>query len=173
MKTLSDISWTSRGISLLWGEALFANLVEPQKVISVRELLRMGDAWPEDLPSKNGDALVVSGLEGYIDLMEPEQAESWIQMELMAGIQAFQTEYNIEAALVFWLPGGKSRIRASSTSDRYDLACAAPRNDRMIDLGRVLWSGSENDVSRILDPKSDDKNPNGPAWVGLHHPRIS
>ena len=60
---------------------------------------------------------------GFIDLMEPKQAEEWIQKNLMDGIQAFQREYNIEAALVFWMPGGKTRIRPGNTGDRYDLLC--------------------------------------------------
>ncbi len=173
MKTLTDSSWTKRGISLLWGDDQFARLIHPNKVISVREFLRMGNAWPQDLPSNNGDALVVSGVEGFIDLMEPKQAEEWIQKNLMDGIQAFQREYNIEAALVFWLPGGKTRIRPGNTGDRYELLCAAPSIGRQINLGRTLWAGSEDDVSRIIDPNCENKNENGPAWIGLHHPRIS
>ena len=40
-------------------------------------------------------------------------------------------------------------------------------------LGRLLYSGAENEVERILDTDNENVDYDGKAWAGLYHPRIS
>lgn len=115
----------------------------------------------------------VAGLEGCVDLMEPEEAESWLKLEFLPAVLAFQDEYSLEAALVFWLPTGKSRVRMNRATEAYTWICSAPHSNQHLDIGRILWAGAEADVGRIIDSDNTNPDPDGAAWIGLHHPRLS
>jgi len=40
-------------------------------------------------------------------------------------------------------------------------------------IGRLLFSGAENEVERILNTEDGSADYDGKHWAGLHHPRIS
>ncbi len=173
MKTLQGDVWKRRGVSLLWSPEALSTLATAKEVVSIRQFFALLGNWPDDLPSNDGNTLVVAGLEGCIDLMSPEEAEEWLKSDLLPAILEFQDEYSLEAALVFWLPDGKRRIRMNRATEAYSWICAAPNSGQTLDLGRILWAGAEADVGRILDDSQPNKDPDGPAWIGLHHPRLS
>lgn len=173
MKLLKDGVWQRRGISLLWGPEALANVTAPNEVMSIRQFLAMVGRWPEALPANGGKALVVAGLEGCLDLIDPSFAEEWLKSDLLPAMLAFQDEYSLEAALIFWLPTGKNRVKMNSASDAYSWICAAPHSSRRIEIGRILWAGAAADAARIIDEGAGNTDPDGPGWIGLHHPRIS
>jgi hypothetical protein len=173
MKILTGDVWKRRGFSLLWGERALSELAKPRNVQSIRQFFAMVDHWPEKLFDNDGDTLIVAGLEGCLDLLPPAEAETWMESDLWPAILAFQAEYVLEAALVFWLPTGKNRIRMNRATESYSWICSAPHSNQHLDLGRILWAGAEADVNRIMDPSSTNPDPDGPAWIGLHHPRLS
>ena len=49
---------------------------------------------------------------------------------------------------------------------RHDLGKTVP-------VGRCLWAGADSDTRRILDRREANQDPDGAAWIGLNHPRIS
>ncbi len=107
--------WTRRGFSLLWGAESLRSVAVPKEIFSMRQFLRLSrQGWPEDLPSVGGDALVVSGLDGCLDAMSPSDAVAWIEAGLVPILRDFQSSqgYDGQAALIFWLPGGRSRVEA-------------------------------------------------------------
>ncbi|MBF0462704.1 MAG: hypothetical protein HQL87_15095 [Magnetococcales bacterium] len=173
MKILTDDVWKRRGFSLLWDEKALAALGKPCNVQSIRQFFALVGRWPEELPSNDGNTLVVAGLEGCLDLLAPPEAESWLESDLLAAILDFQSKFSGEAALVFWLPTGKNRIRMNGATETYSWICSAPRSQEHLDIGRILWAGAESDVLRILDPHCPNTDADGPAWIGLHHPRLS
>lgn len=173
MKILHGDVWKRRGVSLLWGGETLSSLAPPQTVATIRQFFALVGNWPSELPCNDGSTLVVAGLEGCIDLMEPVDAETWMKSELLPAILAFQDEYGVEAALVFWMPTGKSRVKMNRASEAYSWVCSAPHSNQHIDLGRILWAGAEADVGRIIDPVCTNADVDGPAWIGLHHPRLS
>ncbi len=173
MKLMQGDVWKRRGVSLLWGGDSLSSLTEPGSVVSIRQFFAMARSWPNDLPSNRGKTLVVAGVEGCIDIVEPVQAEAWLKSDLLPAVLAFQDEYTLAAGLVLWLPGGKKRVRMNRATEAYSWVCAAPHSDKQLELGRVLWAGSEGDASRIIDPDCTNTDPDGPAWIGLHHPRLS
>jgi hypothetical protein len=142
-------------------------------VVSIRQFFAMIGNWPEDLPSNDGYTLVVAGLEGCLDIMKPSDAETWLETDFRPAILAFQDRYGLEAALIFWLPTGKSRMEMNPATEAYAWACSAPHGHQWIELGRILWAGAESDVGRILDPEATNTDPDGPAWIGLHLARLS
>lgn len=173
MRTLTEPRWQRRGISLLWNSAALASLAAPHEVVSIRQLFALAGNWPDELPSNSGNALVVAGVDGCLDLLTPEDAERWLESDLRDIILRFQGHYGGDAALIFWLPTGHDRVRVNPASQAYTWICAAPYNNQRLDLGRVLWSGAEGDVLHILDPKHSNREADGPGWIGLHHPRLS
>ncbi len=173
MRTLRENRWQRRGISLLWDSSALAGLAAPSEVFSMRQFAALAGHWPDDLPSNAGNALVVGGLEGCLDLLSPPDAEQWLESDLRRVIVQFQGYYNSDAALVFWLPTGRGRVRMNRASETYFWVCGAPYTGQRLDLGRILWAGAEADAARIIDPTSTNVDPDGPAWIGLYHPRLS
>jgi hypothetical protein len=88
-------------------------------------------------------------------------------------VLSFQTEYDSQCGIVFWLPSGRRRVRMAGATEAYSWSCAPPFAEQTLPLGRILWAGAEQDAGRILDSRERDQAIDGPAWIGLHHPRIS
>ena len=86
---------------------------------------------------------------------------------------SFQDEYQGQAALILWLPTGGRRIRMNRANEAYLWRCGAPYSGREIEIGRILWGGAEGDAGRILYADETNRDPDGPAWIGLHHLRLS
>ena len=171
--TRRDDAWMRRGFTLLWGFKMLAHVVQPSQVVSVRQFFAMANAWPEELPASGGDALVVSGFEGCLDVLSGQDAEHWIENDLKEVILSFQDEYQGQAGLIFWLPSGRNRISMTGASEEYYWKHGASESGRGLHIGRLLWSGAENEVERLLDSEDSVADYDGEAWVGLHHPRIS
>ncbi len=172
MKILQDDVWKRRGVSLLWGGKALSALAQPQSVVTIRQFFALVGGWPDELPCNDGNTLVVAGLEGCIDLLEPDDAESWLKSELLPAILDFQDAYD-KGALIYWMPSGKSRIKVNSATGQHLWVCSAPHSNQRLDLGRILWAGAEADVARIMDPAGTNQDPDGTAWIGLRHPRLS
>jgi hypothetical protein len=168
MKLLKNSAWHRRGCSLLWSPSALVELATPSEVVSVRQFFRLARAWPADLPSGDGSALVVAGVEGCLDALSPDEAAEWIEGDLKPRVFAFQDEYEGAAALVFWLPSGRTRRRFSLATGEYGWALQGAE----LPLGRLLWSGAQGDAERIM---VGDGAPDidGDGWIGLYHPRIS
>lgn len=173
MKTIRQSGWQRRGFSLLWDPVSLSHVATPGQVVSVRDFFGLREAWPDELPSSAGDSVVVAGIEGCLDALSAEDASTWLEYDLKEVVLDFQDHYQGQAALIMWMPTGGKRVKMIASTERYVWSLMASDLQRTIELGRCLWGGAEGDVARILD--SDDPKPDcdGPAWVGLHHPRIS
>ena len=171
MSTISDTIWQRRGFTLLWGADALAQVAPPEEVVTMREFLNTRQ-WPERLPSVKGGAMLVVGLEGCLDMLTPADAEEWLKRDLRDHLLKFQGHYNSETALIFWLPDGKQRVR-KTPNEEYQWICAPPHSTERISIGRCLWSGAESDAKRIINDQQVPADPDGFAWIGLYHPRIS
>jgi len=109
-----------------------------------------GRGWPEDLPRNDNQTLVVAGLEGSLDLLAPDQAEIWLGDTIKGVILSFQDAYAGEAALIFWLPQGDSRLRVQASTDAVSWLCEAPHRGSQLDFGRLLWGEANEYPQEIL-----------------------
>lgn len=166
MRNLQDSVWKRRGISWLWGNKALSSVTDPSEVFSLRNLMRVSRNWPEDLPSNNGDALVVAGLDVCLDLLTPEDADNWLNTELKSVVLSFQEKYSGEAALIFWLPSGQRRFCIKTTSDAVFWKCAHPNPDQLLEFGRILWGQAGEYPQRIVMGEECE-------WAGLFHLRIT
>lgn len=170
VRTRYNHNWPRRGLALIWDAEILAELIDPAKVLSMRQFFALADSWPDDLPAADGDAMVVSGFEGCIDVLDAKDVEHWIETDLKEIVLSFQDHYEGQAGLIFWLPSGRSRISMKGASEQYHWK-HRDSGDGGIALGRLLFSGAENEVERIMS--QEDQDYDGKHWAGLHHPRIS
>lgn len=172
MKLPREDSWKRRGMTILWDPGTLADTIDPAAVCSMRDLFALPQRWPEDLPGAGGDALVVAGLEGCLDILDEEDAIAWLEHDLRGVILDFQNHYQSQAALIFWLPNGRNRLVYHSTDSSYRWRLHHGRDEPALPLGRSLWGGAEDDAVRLLRQGAKNAD-DADAWLGLYHPRIS
>jgi hypothetical protein len=165
--------WKRGGLSLLWGPEALSSVGKPSEVCSIRSLFGFSLNWPEELPSNKGQTLVVAGVEGCLDCLTPADAVEWIESELRPILIGFQEEYEGQCALILWLPTGQRRITMNRANESYLWKCNSPFAGQEIEIGRILWGGAEGDAARIIDSSASNRDPDGSAWIGLHHLRLS
>ncbi|WP_421175011.1 hypothetical protein [Aeromonas enteropelogenes] len=170
MRQVFDSVWQRRGTSWLWDEEARNKACVAGEVWSLRQFLQASDlngvGWPEELPSNDSQTLVVAGLEGCLDLLSPDQAEIWLGDTIKRAILSFQDAYAGEAALIFWLPQGNSRLTVQASTDAVSWLCEAPHRGQQIDFGRLLWGEANEYPQEILLRE-------GAKVAGLFHLRIT
>ena len=172
VRTRFNQGWPRRGFALLWDADILASLNAPQEVVSLRDFFAMVDDWPEDLPAADGDALIVAGFEGCLDVLNEDDAGRWIETSLKEAVLSFQDFYQGQAGLILWVPGGRNRISMRGASEEYFWKQRGFGSDGLA-IGRLLFSGAENEVERLLNTEDPHADYDGKHWAGLHHPRIS
>lgn len=166
MRQVLDTVWQRRGTSWIWDEEARNQVCAASEVWSLRQFLQAVGNWPDDLPSNDNKTLVVAGLEGSLDLLAPDDAEAWLGEAIKAAILSFQDAYAGEAALIFWLPLGHSRLKIQAATDAVSWLCEAPHRGSQLDFGRILW-GEANEYPQEILLREGSK----PA--GLFHLRIT
>src|SRR5688572_17155581 len=165
MRQLQDTVWQRRGTTWLWDEEARNHICAAGEAWSLRQFLRAVGKWPVDLPSNKGKTLVVAGLDGSLDLLAPNDCETWLGDVVKPAILGFQDEFEGEAALVFWLPAGHNRLRVQAATDAVSWLCHTPHGDQ-IDFGRILWGEAHEYPQEVL--LRDGAKP-----AGLFHLRIT
>lgn len=170
VKERRDQAWKRRGFSLLWDAATLKEIASPSEAVDLRGFLALAASWPEVLPSSNGDTLIVTGMEGVLDSLDGDELAAWLERDLRPAMLSFQEEYEGQAGLIMWLPTGGKRIEMDRATEHYYWK---PHGRERVVLGQMLWGGAEADVERILVSDDPHPDPDGQAWCGLFHPRIS
>lgn len=166
MRQIFDTVWQRRGTSWIWDDEARDQVCVAPEVWSLRQFLQAAGNWPDDLPSNNGQSLVVAGLEGSLDLLAPAEAGQWLEDVIRDAILSFQSFYESQAALIFWFPFGDGRLRVNSATDTVVWLCEAPHRGHELDFGRILW-GEANEYPQEVIIREGGK----PA--GLFHLRIT
>lgn len=166
MKQLLDTVWQRHGTSWIWDEEARNQVCAAREVWSLRQFLRAAGRWPDDLPSNGNCTLVVAGLEGGLDVLTPDDAETWLGDGVKDAILSFQSYFEGEASLIFWLPSGFGRIKFLPATDSVEWRCAAPHGDRLLAFGRILWGEANEYPQEILLHE-------GTKPAGLFHLRIT
>lgn len=167
---LTTGKWKTSGISLLWCGKKLSEVTSTENILSMRGFIQMSEAgWPEDLPSNDGDTVVVAGLDICLDTLSPENSIEWMESTLYPILRSFQMEFENQASIVFWLPSGKKRVVENASESSYQWIHWD--NKYKIPISRCLWNGAEKDAKKIVSEASDKKSEYD--WDGIYHPRIS
>lgn len=166
MRQTLDPGWRRRGTSWLWDEEARNLVCTAPEVWSLRQFLKSVGHWSDDLPSNNGDALVVAGLDGSLDLLSPQDAEVWLADVIKPAVLSFQSYYEGQAALVFWMPSARERLKTNPATDAVTWLCEAPHRGSQLDFGRILWGEANEYPQEILLRE-------GAKPAGLFHLRIT
>jgi len=162
--------WSRKGISLLWDIKSLSRFASADDILSLRYFLCCyeQEEWPEYLPTKDGKSLIIAGLDNLLNMMDPEEAQNWLEEVMYPALLSFQHEYEGECALIFWTPDLQHRLIYNMSDQIYYLQYREER----LPLSLCLWNGAakdarligkDNSVYRIIDKGS----------IGIYHPRIS
>jgi hypothetical protein len=166
LKQLRDTVWQRRGVSWIWDADALNQVAVPGEAVSLRQFLRLVGNWGDELPSNKGNALLVAGLDGGLDLLSPVDADKWLGDSFKEALLSFQDHYEGQAALIFWIPEGHRRFKIQTASDAVVWRCAHPNQDDELDFSRVLWGDAGEYPQEILLP-------GGSKSAGLFHLRIT
>jgi hypothetical protein len=166
---LTDDTWTTCGVSVLWEATGLHLLTGRSRTVSVREFLRLHAAgWPDGAEALNERALVVAGLEAVLDAMEPAAAQDWMLATFYKAVHEYQDvggpgDGGREAALIVWLADGNRVLR--KLTGGYEWHCAI-RSHGKLPLGNLLFNGAESSIREI-------RIKGATASAGLYCDRIS
>ncbi len=172
MQQIDDTAWTRRGFSILWSPAALGRVCQKTTdIISVRTMLRIRQ-WPDNLPSADGNGLIVTGMEGCIDRMAPDEASEWLAEKIIPVMYRFQDVYD-EAALIFWLESGERRVKEHALDDGVNWLCAPPMQHEEFPLSRNVFGGAYKGVQKIVEKELGDPNNAAAGWIGVYLSRMS
>ena len=166
MRQMLDTGWRRRGTSWIWDEEARNLECAAPEVWSLRQFLQAVGHWSDDLPSNNGDTMVVAGLDGSLDLLSPKDAEIWLADVIKPAVLSFQSYYEGQAALSFWMPSARERLKTNPATDAVTWLCEAPHRGNQLDFGRILWGEANEYPQEILLRE-------GAKPAGLFHLRIT
>jgi hypothetical protein len=174
MRQIEDDVWRRRGFTVLWSPAALGHLCgSTSEIMSIRGLFSVDGHWPEPLPISNGNALVVTGLEGCLDKISPSDAEAWLYEVVHPVMLRFQRQYSDDAALIFFMPTGEKRVDIVALDDTFSWEYAPPFKKEHFSLSRALFGGIYKDAGKIVVTETDDRGHRKQSWIGIHLPRIS
>lgn len=170
MNRLTDDIWKRSGVSWFWDSQAFSE-VSKGPVWSVWSLLKCkaNGAWDQYLSinSKDCKAMIIAGLDSTLDLLNPKDAEEWLGSDIKKCIHSFQSHFEGQVALLFWMPGSADRFRINSIDDKVTWICGGGSQNHSLNFSQILW-GKAGEYPKVihLTEKSEKSS-------GIFHSRIS
>ena len=148
-------TWKRQGHSILWDVQGLASFCKPGQAVSLRQFARLyASNWKGvDAFLVRERALIVAGLEGSLDTLEPKNAIEWLDHDIYPAVTSFQKEVAFggsEAALIFWF-ADQRRFEYRQAEQAAYWKCSAAHGKHEIPIGRCLWNGSEPNSQEIRE----------------------
>lgn len=165
-------TWKRQGHSILWDVPGLTSFCGPGQAVSLRQFSRFyASQWKDVEKALVKDrALVVAGLEGSLDSLDPLSATKWLDQCIYPAVTSFQKEVAFggsEAALIFWF-ADQRRFDYRQGEQALYWRCSAAHGRHEIQIGRCLWNGSELNSQEIREKTSGHAR-----FAGYYLPRIS
>lgn len=158
---LRDIAWQSTGVSVLWDSAALHEVGPLSRALSLREFLCWrGEDFCESSPlarfldEHRRRCVLVAGLEAALDVLEPVEADEWLEFRLQPEVRHFQSvlaDGGSGCALVFWMVNS-ARFQENLADDSLGWECAPPHRSSSLRFSHGLWNGAQTDLQRIVPP---------------------
>jgi len=164
MRDMSSSAWLRRGSSIVFDRVTLGPLIGEAALVSLREALRWMNAWPAEPPG-NGRTVLVCGIETFLDIMEPIEAQNFLKSRVKPFVEEFQARWD-QRGLVFGF-GTHERAFEVSASDEEVLFIR--RDGERVRLSYSLWDGSATmNVMRLIRDEQGKS-----VTVGYYVARIS
>ena len=164
MREMSSTAWLRRGSSIVFDRLTLGPLIGRGALVSLREALRWMNSWPSQPPGSNPTVLVC-GIETFLDVMEPFEAQDFLKNRVKPFVQEFQARWD-QRGLVFGF-GTHERSFELTVSDEQVLFIR--RDGERVRLSYSLWDGSATmNVARLIRDEQGKS-----ITVGYYVARIS
>lgn len=164
MREMSSTAWLRRGSSIVFDRLTLGPLIGGGALVSMREALRWMNPWPSQPPG-SGPTVLVCGIETFLDVMEPAEAQDFLKNRVKPFVQEFQARWD-QRGLVFGF-GTHERSFELTVSDEEVLFIR--RDGERVRLSYSLWDGSATmNVARLIRDEQGKS-----ITVGYYVARIS
>ena len=164
MRDMSSSAWLRRGSSIVFDRLTLGPLIGGGALVSMREALRWMNTWPAEPPG-NRKTVLVCGIETFLDVMEPAEAQNFLKSRVKPFVQEFQARWD-QRGLVFGF-GTHERSFELTASDEEVLFIR--RDGERVRLSYSLWDGSATmNVARLIREEQGKS-----ITVGYYVARIS
>jgi hypothetical protein len=164
MRDMSSSAWLRRGSAIVFDRFTLGPLISGGTLVSMREALRWMHAWPAEPPG-NGQTVLVCGIETFLDVMEPAEAQNFLRNRVNPFVQEFQARWD-QLGLVFGF-GTHERSFELTASDEEVLFIR--RDGERVRLSYSLWEGSATmNLARLIRAEQGKR-----IMVGYYVARIS
>lgn len=164
MRDMSSSAWLRRGSSIVFDRVTLGPLIGEGALVSMREALRWMRAWPAE-PPDNVRTVLVCGIETFLDIMEPTEAQNFLKSRVKPFVEEFQARWD-QRGLVFGF-GTHERAFEVTASDEEVLFIR--RDGERVRLSYSLWDGSATmNVMRLIRDEQGKR-----ITVGYYVARIS
>ena len=146
MREMSSSAWLRRGSSIVFDRFTLGPLIGGGALVSMREALGWMNAWPAEPPG-NGQTVLVCGIETFLDVMEPAEAQNFLKNRVNPFVQEFQARWD-QRGLVF---GFGTHERSFEVTPSEEEVLFIRRNGERVRLSSSLWNGGATmNIARLV-----------------------
>ena len=164
MRDMSSSAWNRRGSSVVFDPLPLGPLIEAGALVSMREALRWMNDWPAQ-PPVNSRTVLVCGIETFLEVMKPEEAEMFLKSRVKMFVQEFQDRWG-QRGVVFGFGAREGSFELTASDEE---VLFIRRDRERVRLSNSLWDGSATmNMTRLI---RDEQGKN--VTFGYHVARIS
>lgn len=155
-------TWFRQGCSIIWdSRALSRLVVDNSEITPISAAMRYfkTDSWPDPLPANKGKAMVVVGLDGCLESLEPTQREEWLKKHIKPMVLGFYREFDVQSSLIFYFERGKDAFKEDI--ENAFMWKSSHRNEKPIPLVKFLYGGRFKEVKRLVSEADVARQPWG------------
>jgi hypothetical protein len=155
-------TWYRQGCSVIWEpKALLSVVNSNAEVTPIATAMRYykTSSWPEELPAKDGRAMVVVGLDGCLEGLPPQQREEWLKGHVTKLVRSFYAKYDTQCSLIFYFERGINAFK----QDLRDAFLWRPSQsgEKPIPIMRFLYGGRFPEIKRLVPQTGGSREPWG------------
>lgn len=150
--------WFRQGCSIIWEPKALARLVKDNSEITpISAAIRYYKAkqWPDPLPAHRGRAMVIVGLEGCLESLDPQQREKWLKDHIKPLVIDFYRKFQTQCSLIFYFERGKNAFKEDI--ENAFLWKPSHNHEKAVPLVKFLYGGTSKEVKRLVSEKDSKR----------------
>ena len=155
-------AWYRQGCSVIWEpRALLSVVANNSEITPIATAMRYykTSSWPEELPAKDGRAMVVVGLDGCLEGLPPDQREKWLKDHVKKMVRSFYAKYDTQCSLIFFFERGKEAFKQDI--ENAFMWNPSQSGEKPIAIMRFLYGGRFAEIKRLVPQAGGSREPWG------------